>query len=167
MLHKLAPCSWAACQEGSTIVLVRTAWADGYPSANYLWRNERFASNSRSFPDFVPQLIMVGQAGSPCLDVWSSQGLRSAREAFADRAYERDGTLRHSTLRCVTDWVWSTVQSWTRSASEERARCRCVRTARPFSRRQSARCCPHHEEFAGVTVIESASLHCQVRRATD
>lgn len=44
------------------------------------------------------KLIMVGQAGSPCLDAWSSQGLRSAGEAFADRAYERDGTLRQRKL---------------------------------------------------------------------
>jgi UPF0271 protein len=43
-------------------------------------------------------LIVVGQAGSPCLDTWSSQGLRSAGEAFADRAYERDGTLRQRKL---------------------------------------------------------------------
>jgi len=45
-----------------------------------------------------PQLIMVGQAGSPALDVWNSMGLRWAAEAFADRAYEPDGTLRKRTL---------------------------------------------------------------------
>jgi UPF0271 protein len=44
------------------------------------------------------KLITVGQAGSPCLDVWRNQGLRSAGEAFADRAYERDGTLRQRNL---------------------------------------------------------------------
>lgn len=44
------------------------------------------------------KLIMVGQSGSPCLDTWNSQGLRSAGEAFADRAYERDGTLRQRKL---------------------------------------------------------------------
>jgi UPF0271 protein len=45
-----------------------------------------------------PHLVMVGQAGSPALDVWHSMGLRFAAEAFADRAYEPDGTLRKRTL---------------------------------------------------------------------
>ena len=45
-----------------------------------------------------PQLIMVGQAGSSALQVWGSMGLRIAAEAFADRAYESDGTLRNRTL---------------------------------------------------------------------
>ena len=44
------------------------------------------------------QLIMVGQAGSSVLEVWHSMGLRSAAEAFADRAYEPDGVLRKRTL---------------------------------------------------------------------
>ena len=45
-----------------------------------------------------PQLVMVGQAGSSVLEVWHSMGLRFAAEAFADRAYEPDGTLRKRTL---------------------------------------------------------------------
>ncbi len=45
-----------------------------------------------------PQLVMVGQAGSPALALWHSVGLRVAAEAFADRAYEPDGTLRKRTL---------------------------------------------------------------------
>ena len=45
-----------------------------------------------------PQLVMVGQAGSAVLEVWHSMGLRFAAEAFADRAYEPDGTLRKRTL---------------------------------------------------------------------
>jgi UPF0271 protein len=43
-------------------------------------------------------LLMVGQAGSPCLATWRNLGLRCAGEAFADRAYERDGTLRQRKL---------------------------------------------------------------------
>jgi 5-oxoprolinase (ATP-hydrolysing) subunit A len=43
-------------------------------------------------------LIMVGQAGSPCLTTWRSLGLRCVGEAFADRTYERDGTLRQRKL---------------------------------------------------------------------
>jgi lactam utilization protein B len=38
-------------------------------------------------------LIVVGQAGSPCLDSWRSLGLSCAGEAFADRMYERNGAL--------------------------------------------------------------------------
>jgi UPF0271 protein len=45
-----------------------------------------------------PKLVMVGQARSESLDIWGGMGLRCAAEAFADRAYERDGTLRKRTL---------------------------------------------------------------------
>jgi len=45
-----------------------------------------------------PQLVMVGQAGSPVLEVWDSMGLRFAAEAFADRAYEPDGRVRNRNL---------------------------------------------------------------------
>ncbi len=41
-----------------------------------------------------PDFVMLGQAGSPTLDYWRDMGLRCAAEAFADRAYESDGTLR-------------------------------------------------------------------------
>jgi 5-oxoprolinase (ATP-hydrolysing) subunit A len=44
-----------------------------------------------------PHLIMAGQAGSPALTAWREMGLRCAGEAFADRAYERDGSLRSRT----------------------------------------------------------------------
>jgi UPF0271 protein len=43
-------------------------------------------------------LIVVGQAGSPCLDLWRSLGLSCAGEAFADRVYERNGVLRQRKL---------------------------------------------------------------------
>ena len=45
-----------------------------------------------------PRLIVVGQAGSPALAVWRSRLLRVAAEAFADRCYEPDGTLRKRSL---------------------------------------------------------------------
>jgi 5-oxoprolinase (ATP-hydrolysing) subunit A len=44
------------------------------------------------------KLVMVGQAGSSTLEVWREMGLRTAAEAFADRAYEPDGTLRKRSL---------------------------------------------------------------------
>jgi UPF0271 protein len=40
------------------------------------------------------ELAIVGLAGSPALDVWREAGMRAAAEAFADRRYEPDGSLR-------------------------------------------------------------------------
>jgi 5-oxoprolinase (ATP-hydrolysing) subunit A len=39
-------------------------------------------------------VVLVGLAGSPMLDVFRSAGFPAAAEAFADRCYEADGTLR-------------------------------------------------------------------------
>jgi len=41
-----------------------------------------------------PQTTLFGLAGSPMLDVWREMGMTVAGEAFADRRYEPDGTLR-------------------------------------------------------------------------
>jgi UPF0271 protein len=40
------------------------------------------------------QVVLVGLAGSPMLDVFRDAGFTVAAEAFADRRYEPDGTLR-------------------------------------------------------------------------
>jgi UPF0271 protein len=45
-----------------------------------------------------PQLILVGQAGAHCLEIYRQMGLRTAAEAFADRTYEADGILRERKL---------------------------------------------------------------------
>jgi UPF0271 protein len=39
-------------------------------------------------------VLLVGLAGSPMLDVFRAAGFRVAAEGFADRRYESDGTLR-------------------------------------------------------------------------
>ena len=39
-------------------------------------------------------VVLVGLAGSPMLDVFKDAGFPTAAEAFADRRYEPDGTLR-------------------------------------------------------------------------
>ena len=39
-------------------------------------------------------LVLMGLAGSPMLDVFREAGFKAAAEAFADRRYEPDGTLR-------------------------------------------------------------------------
>lgn len=41
-----------------------------------------------------PHTTIFGLAGSPCLRLWREIGLETAAEAFADRRYEPDGTLR-------------------------------------------------------------------------
>jgi len=57
------------------------------------------AEVARAIGDAVAQwnrdAIIFGLAGSPMLDVWRDMGLRTAGEAFADRRYEPDGTLRN------------------------------------------------------------------------
>src|SRR5882762_7358284 len=40
------------------------------------------------------EVVLVGLAGSPMLEVFHESGFAVAAEAFADRRYERDGTLR-------------------------------------------------------------------------
>jgi 5-oxoprolinase (ATP-hydrolysing) subunit A len=41
-----------------------------------------------------PGTVLFGLAGSQCLQVWREMGLETAAEAFADRRYEADGSLR-------------------------------------------------------------------------
>jgi UPF0271 protein len=45
-----------------------------------------------------PGLVLVGLAGSPALELWRALGFAVAREGFADRAYEPDGSLRSRRL---------------------------------------------------------------------
>ncbi len=44
------------------------------------------------------RLLLVGLAGTVMLDVWKSAGFATVGEAFADRRYEPDGTLRPRTV---------------------------------------------------------------------
>jgi 5-oxoprolinase (ATP-hydrolysing) subunit A len=46
-------------------------------------------------------VVLVGLAGSPMLEAFRSAGFRVAAEAFADRRYEPDGTLRSRKLAGV------------------------------------------------------------------
>ncbi len=62
-------------------------------------RNQQVAKAvGRAAASVDPQLVMVGQAGSSTLDHWHAMGLRCVGEAFADRAYEKDATLRSRKL---------------------------------------------------------------------
>ena len=45
-----------------------------------------------------PRLTIVGLSDSLMIDNWKEMGLNVAEEAFADRAYESDGSLRNREL---------------------------------------------------------------------
>ncbi len=49
---------------------------------------------ARAVKRISAELVVVGLAGSVALEVARAEGLRVAAEAFADRAYEPDGSLR-------------------------------------------------------------------------
>ncbi len=49
---------------------------------------------ARATGSIDPALTLVGLAGSPALDQWRALGFKVAAEAFADRRYEPDGSLR-------------------------------------------------------------------------
>lgn len=53
---------------------------------------------ARTVRQFDPALVLVGLAGSVMLGVAREAGLAVAAEAFADRAYEADGSLRSRLL---------------------------------------------------------------------
>ena len=50
--------------------------------------------SSRETDAWSKNVVLVGLAGSPMLDVFRQAGFAVAAEAFADRRYEPDGTLR-------------------------------------------------------------------------
>ena len=74
-----------------------------------------------------PRVTLFGLAGSPMLDVWRQMGLQIAAEAFADRRYEPDGTLRprHFADALITDPREAAAQAL-RFAREGQAQTICV-----------------------------------------
>ena len=71
--------------------------------------------------------LVFGLAGSPMLEVWRGMGLRVAGEAFADRRYELDGTLRSRKFpdALITDPRAAAAQA-VRLAREGKAQTICV-----------------------------------------
>jgi UPF0271 protein len=53
---------------------------------------------ARAVSRVSPALALVGLAGSALVDAGRAAGLRTAEEAFADRSYEADGSLRSRRL---------------------------------------------------------------------
>ncbi len=81
-----------------------------------------------------PAIPIFGLAGSPMLDVWREMGLRVAAEAFADRRYEADGTLRSRKFpdALITDPAAAAAQA-VRLAREGTAQTICVHGDTPGS----------------------------------
>jgi UPF0271 protein len=62
-------------------------------------RDEALAATvAQTVCDFDARLVLVGLAGSVLLEAGRARGLPVAAEAFADRAYEPDGSLRSRRL---------------------------------------------------------------------
>ena len=62
---------------------------------NQAARNRALADAiARGVARWSREVVLVGLAGSPALDVFRDAGFQAAGEAFADRRYETDGALR-------------------------------------------------------------------------
>lgn len=74
--------------------------------------------------DISPTLRLVGQAGSRAVAMWRTWGARVIEEAFADRVYNSDGSLRRRDLpkSLITDPGTAAEQA-TMIASTRRVRC--------------------------------------------
>lgn len=95
---------------------------------NVAVRNEAVArAIGRGVARWSRTVPVFGLAGSPMLDVWRSMGLPVAGEAFADRRYEPDGTLRNRKFpdALITDPAAAAAQA-TRLAREGLAQTICV-----------------------------------------
>jgi UPF0271 protein len=83
--------------------------------------------------------VLVGLAGSAMLDAWREMGMAVAAEAFADRRYEPDGSLRSRRFAdaLIMDEAEAAAQA-ARLAGEGRAQTLCVHSDTPGSARIAA-----------------------------
>ena len=89
---------------------------------------------ARGVERWNPRTTLFGLAGSPMLDVWREMGMTVAGEAFADRRYEPDGTLRSRKFAdaLITNAQEAAAQA-VRLAREGRAETICVHGDTPGS----------------------------------
>jgi UPF0271 protein len=82
-----------------------------------------------------PRVVLFGLAGSPMLDVWRRMGFTVWGEAFADRRYEPDGTLRSRKFAdaLITDPVEAAAQA-ARFAADSNVQTLCVHSDTPGAR---------------------------------
>jgi UPF0271 protein len=90
VLYQIAAVAGVAAAEGVRLQHVKPHGA----LFNMAARDARLArAIARATAAFDPALILFGLPGSELLDAGRAAGLRVAAEAFADRAYEPDGSL--------------------------------------------------------------------------
>ena len=102
---------------------------------NVAARDERVArAIGRALLAWNPTATLFGLLGSPSLDWWRGMGLPVAAEAFADRRYEPDGSLRARTFAdaLITDPREAASQA-ARFARDGRAQTVCVHGDTPGS----------------------------------
>src|SRR5579883_1740950 len=94
---------------------------------------------------------VFGLAASPMLGVWKGMGLAPIGEAFADRRYEPDGTLRNRKFpdALITDPAAAAAQA-VRLAREGKAQTICVHGDTPGSVEILRACC---EALKSATVV--------------
>jgi len=95
---------------------------------NVAARNERVAhAIGRAIIAWNPHIPLFGLLGSPCLEWWRAIGLNSVAEAFADRRYEPDGSLRSRKFSdaLITNPTEAAAQA-ARFAREGKAQTLCV-----------------------------------------
>lgn len=90
-------------------------------------RPDLAAAIARGVARFSKDVVLVGLAGSRMLDVFRDCGFRVAAEAFADRTYEADGTLRSRKFddALIKDPAAAAAQA-VRIARENRAQTICI-----------------------------------------
>jgi UPF0271 protein len=95
---------------------------------NVAARNEQVArAIGRAIASWNSQTPLFGLLGSPCLEWWRGMGLHVVGEAFADRRYEPDGSLRSRKFAdaLITDPAEAAAQA-ARFAREGKAQTLCV-----------------------------------------
>ncbi|HEY1243048.1 MAG TPA: 5-oxoprolinase subunit PxpA [Bryobacteraceae bacterium] len=95
---------------------------------NVAARDERVArAIGRAIAAWKPDTPLFGLLGSPCLEWWRGMGLNTTAEAFADRRYEPDGSLRSRKFpdALITDPKEAAAQA-ARFAREGKAQTLCV-----------------------------------------
>ena len=98
------------------------------------------------------KLVVVGQAGFRCLDVYRQMGLHAASEAFADRRYEANGRLRG---RSLPGALLESTEDASSQAVEIAARKRVITTAGAALTVEADTVCIH-SDTKGATEIARA-----------
>lgn len=97
-------------------------------------------------------VTLVGLAGSRMLEVWRGQGFQVAAEAFADRLYEPDGTLRP---RRFDDALITDPQQAARQALEIVLRQRVISSSGAGVRIEAQTLCVHSDTPSAVDIART------------